>query len=337
MLLFIRLRVIIYLICASFFLSAQAENEQSTLPTIQNIYTKAHLPIRTVRYGNGSGNVLLICIPKCGTHLLTKCISLFKEDGLSLNYKKEIKPPPARLAQIRKLNRHMPPNHYKGEFYPGYLGASPYNLISRLTMKTSNRRLLWAHNVHNTRFENALTKINTTNFLMIRDPRAMVVSFAFMVHKSFEGKTANIQNIITDLITGRKQHYIRWGVEIQQAYPLLWEVGLAKFYELYLPWIKAKNFMLIRFEDLVGEKGGGSDAKQLEAMINIGKHINIAMNEQQIKNVINNLYGGTWTFREGQIDSWKKYFTPEIKSLFKNQPGLNQLLIKLGYEKDTNW
>ncbi len=336
MLLFMPLKIIVYFICTSFFLSAQADQENKSL-NIQNAYTRAHLPIRGVRYGNGQGNVLLICIPKCGTHLLAKCISLLKEDGLSINYKKEIKPGPARLALIRRLNRHLPPNHYKGEYYPGLLGAVPYNIVNKLKIKGASRKLLWSHWVHNIRFENTLEKLSTSNFLMIRDPRAMVVSFAFMIHKSWDGKTANIEKIMSDLITGKKQNYVRWAVEIQQVYPLLWEVGLSKFYELYLPWVKAKNFMLIRFEDLVGGKGGGSDKKQLEAMIKIGKHINVDMNDQQIQNVINNLYGGTWTFREGQIDSWKKYFTPEIKSLFKKQPGLNQLLIKLGYENDTNW
>ena len=45
--------------------------------------------------------------------------------------------------------------------------------------------------------------------------------------------------------------------------------------------------------------------------------------------------GRSPTFRSGKTGEWVKYFTPEHRRLFKDVSG--DLLIALGYEKDTNW
>jgi hypothetical protein len=159
-----------------------------------------------------------------------------------------------------------------------------------------------------------------------------------MVHKNREEtRSEQVENVIIDLITSQKKHYLPWAVEIHEAYPLLWEIGLEKFYRIYFPWFKAKNFMVVRFEDLVGEKGGGSAQKQLETVMKIGQHINSPLTPEKALDIIRKLFGGTWTFREGQIGGWKKYFTPTVMRAFKSRKGLMQLLVDLGYEKDFNW
>ncbi len=95
--------------------------------------------------------------------------------------------------------------------------------------------------------------------------------------------------------------------------------------------------MLVKFENLIGPKGGGSYEQQLKTIMKISQHLGIPLSLQKIQTVIADLFGGTWTFREGQIGGWKKYFTPEIKKAFKQDPRLIQLLIDLGYENGSNW
>jgi phage gpG-like protein len=41
------------------------------------------------------------------------------------------------------------------------------------------------------------------------------------------------------------------------------------------------------------------------------------------------------TFRSGKTGEWQKHFTEEHKKIFKNVAG--DLLVRLGYEKDSNW
>lgn len=330
-------------------LSARAEKPQDTfkryfekkLITQEELLDALSSCKKSFIYGNKGDipkmrNVVSICIPKCGTHLLLKCIELFGVNGIT-DYAKEIKPSPQKLARIRRFNKSMPPKHYKGEYYSILSGGLPNGLLGLLRRDFKSRKHFWSHWAYTPRFEHFLQYFQTSNLLMMRDPRDMVVSFAFMVHKSREGQTADLEKVIIDLITGKQQYYLPWAVEIQQVYPLLWELGLYKFYRLYMPFIKSNNFLVVRFEDLIGERGGGSAQKQIEIIKKIGRHIRVASDDATVKSIIDRLFGGTWTFREGQTGSWKKYFTPAIKTAFKRDKELLKLLVDLGYENDTEW
>jgi len=280
--------------------------------------------------------ILSISIPKCGTHLLIKCLALFEAPGIDYKYTQEVIPRPEHLAFIRAKNKQLPPHHYKGLFHVPTVGPIPKVQVARM-QRSLTKKSFWNHWPYTQQFEEFLNTHTYANFLIIRDPRDMVVSFAKMVYKSREGQEALLENVITDLITGNKKHYLPWAVEIQEAYPLLWDAGLYNFYKLYLPWAQAKNFMLVKFEDLIGPGGGGTAEKQLKTITKLAQHLKINLTPKKHQEISQNIFGGTWTFREGQIGGWKKYFTPEIKATFKQDVRLNQLLIDLGYEQDTNW
>ena len=121
------------------------------------------------------------------------------------------------------------------------------------------------------------------------------------------------------------------------CYPMVYELGITKFYKLYLPWMRVYKFLTIKFEDLIGFAGGGDETKQKLVIANIARHLNIKPQKKLLNKVVKNLFGGTGTFRKGQIGSWRYEFTAEMKNAYKSVPGACQLLIDLGYEKDSNW
>ena len=289
--------------------------------------------------GSKRANPIVMCVtmPKCGTHLLLKCISLFNVPRMQFPYNRTnaLKPTPAKWKKLNALNKFDPPHHYKGPLHIPTGGPLPQNL--RLAFHSNIRDLLSYHLVYSPEAEAFLNKHSKANFLIIRDPRAMLVSMAYMVKDGWHGEHANVEDIIWDFIDGRQKHFIRWGVTVNTGYPLIWELGVTDFYKLYLPWMKKKNFYTVHFENLIGAKGGGSDEQQVQEISNIAKHIGLSLPIEQIKAVRDQLFGGTATFREGKISGWQKVFTPEMKAAYKAVPGANQLLIDLGYEKDTNW
>ena len=77
------------------------------------------------------------------------------------------------------------------------------------------------------------------------------------------------------------------------------------------------NVLLVRFENLVGEKGGGSLALQLEEIQKISKFLEVDLSDEQVKKIANNLFGDTKTFRKGLIGGHKRYFKQVHYKVFK--------------------
>ncbi len=103
-------------------------------------------------------------------------------------------------------------------------------------------------------------------------------------------------------------------------------------------WLDLPNVLIVRFEDLVGEKGGGNNEKQKECILSIANHLLINLNDSQLNHIIDNLFGNSEglesfaTFREGKIGSWKKNFNSHHIELFKQN--WTQCQIDLGYSID---
>jgi len=110
--------------------------------------------------------------------------------------------------------------------------------------------------------------------------------------------------------------------------------GINDLYQKYLPWLTVPGIYAVKFENLVGSQGGGDDDVQYHIITEIAQHAGVPYSDETIQHVVDNLFG-RYTFREGQIGAWKKYFTEQHKEAFKHHAG--QLLIDLGYEKDMAW
>jgi hypothetical protein len=95
------------------------------------------------------------------------------------------------------------------------------------------------------------------------------------------------------------------------------------------------NIFVVRFEDLVGARGGGSDELQLMTLMNLASFIGQPKTIEEIKAAAPRLFGGTWTFRKGQIGEWKNFFKPGHLEILKSLIGRE--VIELGYESDFNW
>jgi len=95
------------------------------------------------------------------------------------------------------------------------------------------------------------------------------------------------------------------------------------------------NTLVIRFEDLVGPKGGGSKQAQYKCMEAIADYIGVPFNQKIYAKIAKDLYGSSYTFRSGKKSSWETTFSTKHKKLFKEEYG--QDIISMGYEKNENW
>ncbi len=294
---------------------------------------------QSVKSSDSIKKVVCINMPKCGSHLLIKCLSLLGISRLHATYNKPeaIQPSPQFWAFYETVKDKLPPQHFTGRFDPRTMGPISSIFKRQIDLRNTSKDLVWSHWPYTKEAADYILPRSKAQFFIIRDPRAMLVSMAFMVSKGYRGEATDAQPIMFDFIDGRQKNFVPWGVTVNEAYPLLWEYGVVDFYKMYLPWMQAKGFYTVRFENLIGSKGGGSDELQYQEILNIAKHIGVTLSAEKITEVSDGLFGGSTTFREGQIDGWKKHFTPEMKEAFKKAPGATQLLIDLGYEKDSSW
>lgn len=102
-----------------------------------------------------------------------------------------------------------------------------------------------------------------------------------------------------------------------------------------LEWINEPDVLVVRFEDLIGPQGGGDKERQEQAIKALANHIGYTLEQEDIDSIASKLFGGTQTFKKGQIGTWREKYSSEHIALFKETMG--EELIELGYECDNNW
>lgn len=194
----------------------------------------------------------------------------------------------------------------------------------RITDSMTSVHLFPEIDIVRTSFGNSYTKI-----LLIRDPRDIMASFAHHLlrkmvwfscpqfdHDAFEKRSFDERLTETLLL------------------PAVYR-SPAVCFETAALWVQDPTVFVCRFEDLVGEQGGGSKERQQQTLKKLAEQLKIDLSSEKVEWITNNLFGGTWTFREGKIGGWEKLYNEKNKQLFKDLMGRS--VIELGYETDNNW
>lgn len=247
--------------------------------------------------------VLAISVPKSGTHLMGKLLR--------------------KLGYVyQPLNTHSA------------IRIAPENVA-----KLKDKQFCSAHFIASRDMLNAVQRYGFKVIYLYRDPRDQIVSNAHYIKNVgvalWDASELSLQDLISRLIVDYSCMYY---TKIKSTWNdvVLKDVGSVKdFYDLYVGWHACPDAYVTTFEKLVGAAGGGNDVEQYQEIFNILQHLGYRPTESAIKELQDDLFGGTATFRSGQIGEWKLYFTEEDKKVFKQVAG--QLLIDLGYEKDLDW
>lgn len=239
-------------------------------------------------------------IPKSGTHLLRHILSMMPGiiDRWTYHYAEEI-------------------CDYKKQLSRGKHG-----------------QIISAHMYWNNALSEFLDQAGYKKFLMVRDLRDVCVSSA---HYCAKDKRHRLYDYFNSLGSWPEQLSAAiQGIDANKLADGVRSKSIAEHIDGYVPWVHDKRCLVIKFEDLVGAKGGGDLENQMNTIRRISTHIGLNLGDDKIREIaVNSFTNKTKTFRKGQIGGWRDEFSGENIELFKQVAG-NQL-IELGYEKDNNW
>lgn len=267
--------------------------------------------------------VFVNSLPKSGTNLLEKLIRML-----------EIKQSGRSIASTNIIGRHslaksvLHQDHISGMSVP--IGLEfPVSVSMKWLDKTlaiTDGQYLSGHAAYSEQLD-FLVRKNVLKMIQIyRDPRAVLVSWAKYVAEE-ENSWYTFHHFFKDMELKDRIRFLLMGGEAEGVYYSSFKEVLNRSGG----WLHSENVLPVRFEDIVGERGGGSYETQRETIISILDYIGQDYSDSDLDTLQQGLFGGTLTFRGGRIDAWKNSVDSELLLLIDSQLSGLTFLKKLAY------
>ena len=245
--------------------------------------------------------IFLNSVPKAGAHLVEKALHLAgcPRGARPLGSETLI----GRREWVKRLLRE--------EHAPGGGIVLGLEIEARVRRRWVEKRLanmaagtyLRGHVRHTDAFSDLLETHGFARIQVARDPRDVAVSHAHYVSQRKRHPFHAHYVGLPDL-GSRIRFSISGG-----AMPGIGTLeSLSSRYRGMQPWIEDPGSLTLRFEDLVGSAGGGSDEAQASAIGSLVDFLRIELTDEGLAHIVQDLFGGTSTFRQGRIGSWRSAF-----------------------------
>lgn len=158
---------------------------------------------------------------------------------------------------------------------------------------------------------------------LVRDPRDVAVSH---VHYVLDRPRHLFHSFYRDLGSWEKR--LAFSIEGGWIPGVGYVVSIGERYRLMEGWERYPGSLTLRFEDLVGPRGGGDSESQRAALHRLGRWM--GRSEEVVERIGSKVFGSSSTFREGRIGGWREAFGERHHELFAVEAG--DMLERWGYE-----
>ena len=257
---------------------------------------------RMLPAGNGP-RVVANSMPKSGTHLLATLL-----DGLGdLRFA-------GRLVKFEPRDR---------------LAPEPFlNDLDKTLRRLRPSRYIGAHLIADPQVQEVVARHDVRLVTILRDPRAVVVSGAHYVQDAPQLRDRDEalalfpthESILTAMVRGYGEPGDKW-----------WFPPIGERYREYADWAQSPLGLTVRFEDLIGSRGGGSDEAQLDGVTRVLDHLGYGDRGVPVRQVAEQMFSEkAITFRAGRIDSWREDLPAHLAREIEDQCATTMSL--LGYQ-----
>lgn len=240
--------------------------------------------------------------------------------------------PKAGTHLLMSLLESLPRMRYSGQVV-SYLGddtigeREDFAHLARRMRLLRDSHYVGGHLVYDQAVEEVLRAHGVRMVTIVRDPRSAVLSWAhyLLTTRHVPGRDwvrtnyPDMETLLPALIRG-------FGVP--RVFPYLPDVG--ERFRRYTGWSDSDTGTVVRFEDLVGARGGGDDERQRQVTHQIIEHLGYAEPDALTTTVREQIFSqNAATFRAGQIDSWREELPKDLAEEIYERCGIQ--MEKWGY------
>ena len=256
--------------------------------------------------------IFLNCIPKSGTHMINGIVEEITRKNVS-------------LLEVSDMA-------FNGMFYDyknheSKIRSFPDNafVLSHLAAVKTNQELI--------------ANYGSSHIFLYRDPRDVAVSYtnwAMKQKRSFMCDILASQESFDDALSLVLKGFAPYEVGTNyKAFP-----GVLKWYRDYQPWLSSADTFVIKFEDIIGTRGGGDESLRFNVIKNLSDFLCVNKSLEEIEanfgsETFNIDPKKAHTFHKGmggKIQNWKKYFKDQHFKIFEENGG-QQILSAYGYDE----
>lgn len=165
---------------------------------------------------------------------------------------------------------------------------------------------------------------------VVRHPCAVLASWAnYIAEPGYYWRDA--QRVFARLSTNERVRLMLYGGFLNETDTRIYYRSFREVWNQVQGWVGPDDVLILKYEDLVGSRGGGNDELQRATICKMMRHVGMDVNDSEIHRIAENLYGGTHTFRQGTIEGWRKHIDADLENQVYEQLQDLPVIIKLQY------
>jgi hypothetical protein len=274
--------------------------------------------MKSARADVKSGRAFLTTIPKSGTHVLTAFLPMVGIDRTPSGHEELVETGEFLYMARRwpeaaeRLMKHDVSAERVREMEERF--ARALESFRTLVRNTGPGQYVFFHYLFHPLLLEAVREAGLPIVFLYRDPRDLVISMMnHILRDRAQRKHSLLARLATEearllaLIEGSPRQGADWG-----AYPL------EALYGRYDGWREQSDVLCLRFEDVIGPRGGGSLRRQYRAFERLVEHLGVEVASPQLHNQVDSLYSEAEpVFVKGQIGEWNERFSPAVRKRFE--------------------
>lgn len=192
------------------------------------------------------------------------------------------------------------------------------DVLSEKALKRGRKKILRTFQPYDPNWIDFLKQRNIKVVAIYRDPKDALISQLFHMRK-YKGRKRDFFRVSADydqLSLDEQLERLITGAEDMPSY--------VDYYMARIGWIEDPYTLALRYEDLVGGAGGGSDAAKREALDAMIAYLGLEVSEEKRAWVLEQMYRKSEDveaegkrFVRSRIGGWTKFFKPRHEELWE--------------------